>query len=240
MPQQNLHRIGFAVMLAVFLLPLLPGCVRHIHPYEPKFRQYEPRVQPPPRVLQSTDGSLWMPDSSGNNLYSDIRARRVSDIITVRIEEIATAERDAGTSLGRKSSIDAKVDAMLGFMKALEEANPNFDKSAMLSASFDNSFEGSGKTTRNDKLLATIPAQIMKVLPNGDYFIEGRRVVLLNNEEHHLYVSGVVRPSDVNADNTVPSTRIADAQIEFVGRGAISEKLTPGWLGRILDQVWPF
>ena len=79
----------------------------------------------------------------------------------------------------------------------------------------------------------------MKVLPNGNLFIEGHRVVLVNHEEHHFYLSGVVRPVDIETDNSVTSALIADAEIEFTGRGAISEKQEAPWLQRGLDFVRP-
>ena len=79
-----------------------------------------------------------------------------------------------------------------------------------------------------------------KVLGNGALYVEGHRVVLVNKEEQHFYISGVVRPEDIDTANVVRSSRIADAQIEITGRGAVSEKNSPGWLSRVLDYVWPF
>ncbi|MEO8877789.1 MAG: flagellar basal body L-ring protein FlgH, partial [Polyangiaceae bacterium] len=77
-------------------------------------------------------------------------------------------------------------------------------------------------------------------MPNGDLFLEGTKVVLINNEEYHLYVSGLVRPTDIAQDNTVASTRIADAQIEFTGRGDIADQQRKGWGARLLDTLNPF
>jgi len=77
-------------------------------------------------------------------------------------------------------------------------------------------------------------------LSNGNLFIEGHRVVLVNDEEHHFYISGVIRPVDIQSDNSVESGVIADAEIEFTGRGVITDKQSPGWLNRTMDYVSPF
>jgi flagellar L-ring protein precursor FlgH len=101
-------------------------------------------------------------------------------------------------------------------------------------------FRGEGTTSRSEKLEATVPALVRMVMPNGNLFIEGHRVVLVNSEEHHFYISGLIRPVDIGQDNSVASHLIADAEIEFTGRGVISEKLDPPWLQRGLDFIRPF
>jgi flagellar L-ring protein FlgH len=80
----------------------------------------------------------------------------------------------------------------------------------------------------------------MQVLPSGDLFIEGTKVLMVGEEEHHIYVSGVVRKIDIAEDDTIPSSRIADAEIEYTGRGDISDTQRRGWLGRLLSKIWPF
>jgi flagellar L-ring protein FlgH len=77
-------------------------------------------------------------------------------------------------------------------------------------------------------------------LPNGNLFVEGHRVVLVNNEEHHFYISGVVRPIDIDQENSVKSSMIADAEIEFTGRGVLSDNQQQGWLSRYFGWMWPF
>ena len=80
----------------------------------------------------------------------------------------------------------------------------------------------------------------MKVLPNGNLFVEGHRAILVNSEEHHFYISGVVRPIDIDQQNSVKSSVVADAQIEFTGRGDLSDNQKQGWLSRYLGWIWPF
>ena len=79
-----------------------------------------------------------------------------------------------------------------------------------------------------------------KDLPNGDLFVEGTKVVMINHEEYHLYISGVVRPADIDDTNSVASSSIADAQVEFTGRGDIADQNDRGWLKKILDTINPF
>jgi flagellar L-ring protein precursor FlgH len=81
---------------------------------------------------------------------------------------------------------------------------------------------------------------VRKRFANGTMFVEGHRVVLINQEEHHFYISGVIRPEDIDGTGTVPSSRMADAQIEFVGRGNLTTGTSQGWLSRFLNFVWPF
>jgi flagellar L-ring protein precursor FlgH len=78
------------------------------------------------------------------------------------------------------------------------------------------------------------------MMPNGDLFVEGTKVVMINHEENHLYISGVVRMTDIGPDNSVVSTRIAEAQVEFTGRGDVADQVERGWLTKILDSINPF
>ena len=119
-------------------------------------------------------------------------------------------------------------------------AYPNMDPSELvkMASSFD--FEGSGKTERAGKLNGLIGVRVKQELPNGDLFVEGTKVVMINHEEQHLYVSGVIRTSDIAPDNSVDSSLIADARVEFTGRGDINDQVERGWLNKILDFVNPF
>jgi len=107
-----------------------------------------------------------------------------------------------------------------------------------MASSFD--FAGAGKTQRAGTLNATIGVKVKQELPNGDLFVEGTKVVMINYEEQHLYISGVIRPPDIAPDNSVDSSLIADARVEFTGRGDIDDQVERGWLTKILDAVNPF
>ena len=102
------------------------------------------------------------------------------------------------------------------------------------------SFSGAGDTARNGELTGNIAVRASREMPNGDLFLEGTKVVLINNEEYHLYVSGLVRRVDIQQDDTIASSRIADAQIEFTGRGDIADQQRKGWLAKVVETLNPF
>jgi flagellar L-ring protein precursor FlgH len=232
-------KIMFVASLAVAVC-LQVACVKHIGSYEPKRRQYDMPSNSTDAPSPSQDGSLWAPGLGSNYFFSDQRALLVSDIVTVRISEVSSAFSNASTSLDRSSEVDVGINAMMGFLAALQQANPNFDRNAIVGASTSNGFEGKGSTSRRGEVKATVPAVVRKLLPNGNLFVEGHRAVLVNDEEYHFYISGVIRPIDIDETNGVDSAKIADAEIEFTGRGTVSEKQTPGWLARLMDWTWPF
>lgn len=230
-----------ALCLPLFLAALLfAGCVNHIKPYKPVKRDYRPDLEVLPQAEHRADGSIWSARANSNWLFADPRANRVNDIVIVRIEETSSADSTANTTLKKDSNVAAQIQNMMGAIESFAKSHPNFDKSSMISGAFKSGFEGGGETKRAGSLLATVPAQIRKELPDGNLFIEGQRVILVNNEEAHFYVSGIIRPHDIDKDNSISSSLIADAQVEFTGRGVITEKNNPGWGSRALDYVWPF
>ena len=231
-----MHQITRGLLIALAASQVLACSVTHIGEYVPKRRAYESPVDFEDRGANTANGSLFNNAHAGAYLFIDHRAMRVGDIVTVRIDEKANAKRGATTDLGRNSSSDMDFDVLFGVIKAAQEATGG----KLFEAGMNTDFSGSGQTTRSERLEATVPAVVMQVLPNGNLFIEGHRVVLVNNEEHHFYLSGVVRPVDIETDNSVASRLIADAEIEFTGRGAISEKQDAPWLQRGLDFVRPF
>jgi len=232
--------VHVSLLLSLALSVPLNGCVGHIMPYSPKERPLPKGPWDRYSSSNEQEPSLWLPAGTGNYLFTDRRAFVEGDILTIRIVEEAKALRSTGTELEKKSDISAGASAFFGFLKALQQANPNYDQSKMIGLGMDNSFKGKGQTVRNDKLEATVTAVVRKILPNGNLFVEGQKAILVNEEEQHLYVSGLVRPEDVQRDNTVLSSRLADVQVEFTGRGLLTDRTKPGWFTRLLDWIWPF
>lgn len=218
----------------VFLAACGPN---HIAPHTPRHRQYDPG--PYSRAPESvSDGSLWQDSSRG--LFADFRASRVGDIVTIRIDESARASGDASTSMDREAEHNFGIPNALGFMAALSAAHPDLDPSSLLSVMSEYSFSGDGSTRRGSRLNGTVAVRVKDELPNGDLFVEGTKVILINNEELHVYVSGVIRPQDITEDNSVRSSLVADAQIEFTGQGALTNNQRQGWLSRLISEVRPF
>nr|WP_321468831.1 flagellar basal body L-ring protein FlgH [uncultured Desulfobulbus sp.] len=183
-------------------------------------------------------GTLWNGDEG--NWLADIKARRVGDIVTVIIEEEASASKEATTDTDRSSSISAGISSLFGLEQSLANRNANLNPSSLISASTANDFSGGGKTTRSENLAATLTTQVVKVYPNGNLKIRGGKSVTVNNENQIIYLTGIVRSYDVSADNTVDSGNILNAQISYTGKGSLSDKQKPGWLMRIFDNTWPF
>jgi flagellar L-ring protein FlgH len=221
--------------LAVVALPLaLAACAAptHVAQYTPKRRDYPTPSASAEGGQPGSPGSLWRDGKPASMLFTDARALRENDLVVVRVEEIADAKRSADTDISRDSTASAKVSA---FLRASNLVPP-----ASLDTEGHTAFKGLGSTARTERLTATVPATVRKVLPNGNLFIEGHRVVLVNAEEQHFYISGVVRPIDIDQENGVKSSMVADAEIEFTGRGVLTENQRQGWVSRYLGWLWPF
>lgn len=194
-----------------------------------------PVVQAP---QPQSPGTLWTGDEG--NWLADIKARNIGDIVTVIIQEEASASKEATTETDRDSSMTAGIPKLFGYEAVFEENNPNLDMSQLVEANFSNAFTGSGRTTRSEDLAATLTTQVIEVYPNGNLKIRGGKSVTVNNESQVIYLTGIVRAFDITASNTVNSSEILNAQIAYTGKGVISDKQKPGWLMRILDNTWPF
>lgn len=180
-------------------------------------------------------GSIWR---ENEGLFSDRRAKNVNDIVTIRIVESSKATRKASTSTGRSSEMEGGVDALFGIEKAFD--NHRFDPKLMLGLKGSKSFEGSGSTERSGNFTGIITAIVKEVYPNGMMRIDGRRVVTVNAEDQYITISGLIRRDDISIDNTILSTKVADAVIVYSGEGIIGREQKPGWLTRFVDVIWPF
>ncbi|MES0371896.1 MAG: flagellar basal body L-ring protein FlgH [Mariprofundaceae bacterium] len=190
-----------------------------------------------PRQNNTESGSLW--NNSGSRMFTDPRARDVGDLITVLVEESASATRSLGTKKSKSSSRKTGLDAFLGLeSNILPQAD--ITPSAAVDLSDSKNFDGSGSTTNSDTLSASVTAVVTKVYPNGNMKILGRRQVAINHQPQELTFAGVIRPLDISPDNTVSSAKVAQAVISYGGGGELATVAHEGWLGQTLDRVWPF
>lgn len=225
-------------MISRFALVLIlaGGCADHIAPYHPKHRHLEPGefgVR-----AEAKNGSLYAEGTPGWS--EDAVAARVGDLIVVKIDEKDLATSQADTKLDKSDATTYGMPNALGFVAALEKKFPGVDPAKLFASTSDQKFTGNGAVARQSQMNATLPVRVVQVLANGDLFIEGTKVVMVGHEEKHIYVSGIVRRIDLAEDNTVPSSRIADAEIEYTGNGDVSDTQRRGWLNRVLSKVWPF
>jgi flagellar L-ring protein FlgH len=197
-------------------------------------------------IPKPTEGAIWT-DNGALTLFMDVRAQRTGDTITVDIVENTSSNIDANTKASRGSSIDAGISQAAGYMRALEEANKRLNRdtdgelnSTLFKAEMKNAFDGKGSSDRSGQVTASIGAVVTEVLPNGNLVIFGKRGMRVNNETQFITVTGIVRPIDIDRDNRIKSTYIADARIEYVGQGVLADKQRPGWGTRLVDHIWPF
>lgn len=219
---------------------VLGGCgPRHVAPFTPRHRIYEAGAyaQQSPSA-KPANGSLYS-DTSGGWL-EDTRANRVGDFVVIKIDERSNAKGASTTNLKQDSNATSGVSGLMGILPALKKAYPDIDPTKLMEYASSSNFAGAGDTARNGELSGSIAVRVAKEMPNGDLFLEGTKVVLINNEEYHLYISGLIRRVDIGQDDTIASSRIADAQIEFTGRGDIADQQRKGWLARILESANPF
>lgn len=220
-------------------LLLLSACAST--PEQPLVAIKEPLEEIQPVVEEQQEaGSLWHDNNS--SMFSDRKAKDVGDIVTVIISEKASASKEAKTSSSRSSNMSASIPNFFGLENAeqLTSLHNPIDLENLVKADFANGFDGSGSTTRKEDLSAFLTTQVVGRYPNGQLKIRGGKEVMVNNEVQIIYLTGIVRPVDITAQNTVNSTKILNARISYTGKGAVSDKQQPGWMMRIIDNVWPF
>jgi len=213
------------------------GC--STHPMDAKIDMKPPKYveQMPSKDVEETHnlGSLF---SNGDNLFSDKKAMKVNDVVTVVISEEVKASSSGKAQTSESSSTDTGlINMALGAVNHLTGIGANPLANPL---SNTRNFQGQGSNTREDKFTATITARIIKILENGNYFIAGTREVLINGEKQIIRVCGVVRPSDIDSTNTIDSKYISDAKIEYKTEGEIAKATDKNWFAKFLDAVSPY
>ena len=213
---------------------LLTACASSPHQPMPDDPFYAP-VQPEQRVEPViADGSLFQ-TRYADELYSDIKARRLGDIITVRLQEQTTASKSAATNTSKSSSAELAAPTAFGRPITIG-GNP---LSASLSG--DRQFQGDGGADQSNRLVGDITVSVIRVMPNGNLIVRGEKWMKLNTGDEFLRLTGIIRPQDISSDNVIPSTRVANARIEYSGTGALAQVQEPGWLTRFFNSSWwPF
>lgn len=252
---RSLKLRGFNSMVLMAVIILAAACSG---PRTAMTTAAPPMVAAPPQPMAATtiepapdcDGSLWQSSAVLNSLFLDTKARKVGDIVTVRIEESSSATNQANTKAGRGSSLEAGIDKLFGLetwwpKKVLGEGNDALPKinpfgNPSVKGSLSSEFDGSGTTSRKGALSAYITCHVTDLMPNGNLRIVGSREVLVNHETQLIILSGVIRPRDIDQDNTIRSTFVADAKIAYSGSGIIDDRQRPGWMANMLNTLWPF
>jgi len=176
---------------------------------------------------------------AGATLFTDSKARRVNDIVTILVSESSQASKAATTETTREARMEADISQFFGLEQRYAARNDFFDPTAIIRANAVNDFKGEGATTRNDQLTGTMTAVVQRVLPNGNLVIKGRRAVAVNDESQYMVLPGIIRPEDISPENAIASSLVADARITYHGVGVVSDKQSNGWASKIFDWIWP-
>lgn len=192
---------------------------------------------PMPQPASFSPNSLWRNGSRA--FFKDQRAHQIGDILTVKVKIDDKASVENETIRRRKAGEDAEVSRFLG-----KSSLPGLIKasvpSTLIAADSLTSTEGKGTTDRKDEVFTNIAGVVTQVLPNGNLVIEGRQEMRINFEVRELVVAGVVRPEDIESDNTIESTKIAQARIAYGGRGQLTDMQQPRYGQQVMDVLLPF
>jgi flagellar L-ring protein precursor FlgH len=222
--------------IVLVLVLLLSGCASiYSTPPTSVHQPMSARPEMRPQAIPAT-GSIYQA-GAGRPLFEDRRARNVGDIITINLVERNTAEKSANASATRGSSLSGGISLTAPNLLALQNAKLN---GLDASISTDSDFSGEGEAAANNVFSGTISVTVIEVFPNGNLLVSGEKQVAINQGNEYIRFSGVINPTTVSSSNTVQSTQVADARMEYRGSGFIDESNTMGWLQRFFVAILPF
>ncbi len=217
------------VLLAVSIASLLAACnsVPPTNVHQPMTAR--PLAMPAP---QATPGAIYSADNT-TPLFEMKRARRVGDILTIQINEKTNATKKGNSKAERKQTNDFSVSALAGLPgKSFLGSN--------LTADSEHKFDGKGETNASDTFTSTITVTVIEVFPNNNMLVSGEKQIGLNRDDEFIRFSGVVDPSTIGFGNSVSSVQVADARIEYRGRGSVDSAQIMGWLAKFFLTFLPF
>ena len=217
-------------MKAIWMLGLLTlaGCTSTPNTAKPDDPDFAPVYGESEPVSVRPTGAIFQPEQV-NGIYSDIKAHRVGDIITIQLAESTSASKKANTQSGKDNKL-ALDPVTLGGVPVT--AGP-YDLSASIGQ--NSAFKGQAKAGQSNSLQGNISVSVVRVLPNGNLMVRGEKWLMLNNGNEYIRITGLVRSEDVNADNTVLSQRIANARIQYGGTGDFANSQERGWLAQFFN-----
>lgn len=190
------------------------------------------RPAPVPAINQE-NGAIYQPGTARLALFEDRRARFIGDTLTIVLEERTSASKRTNSAANRSS------EASIGIPRITKLPGAPL-VGADLAASTDSTFEGGGNSAANNAFTGNVAVTVIDVYPNGNLLVSGEKQITINQGTEFIRFSGVVNPVNIGSANTVSSTRVADARMEYKGRGYLSEAQTMGWLQRLFLSVSPF
>ncbi|MEZ5277748.1 MAG: flagellar basal body L-ring protein FlgH [Opitutaceae bacterium] len=189
---------------------------------------------------EASAGSLWTKKGANeSSIVADMRAQKIGDILTVIVQETASAQSSRRTKTDKSASTQASIDKFLYSPDGSDFLTHNGVMPG-LDLGGSNDFSGGGQISNSQSIVARAAVTVIDRLPNGNLVIEGSRLVSFSGEKQYAILRGVVRPQDIANGNNVLSSSIADARVEFISQGAISESQRKGWWTRFYDAINPF
>jgi flagellar L-ring protein FlgH len=192
---------------------------------------------PAPQPASYSPNSLWRNGSRA--FFKDQRAQQIGDLLTVTVKITDSASIANETQRSRSNSENSGVTDFIG-SKLLKSPATAILPGRILSADGTSSSDGKGSVNRQEALTTNVAAVVTQVLPNGNLVVEGKQEVRVNFEIRELVVAGIVRPEDIQSDNTIDSSKIAEARIAYGGRGQITDVQQPRYGQQLVDIVLPF
>ena len=217
------------LFIPVLAMVMLSGCARM--PWTPLV-DVEPLVIPELPTSQK-DGSIYQQIRGSLVLFEDRRPRNIGDVITIQFNEEVNATKSVSSNTSRNSSMALTMENLAAALASIEEFQIGGIES-------DNQFNASGGASANNEFSGTLTVQVHKIYPNGNLFVAGEKKIVINKGTEFIRFSGIVNPRNITGTNTVPSSEVADAKIEYVGNGYMNDAQRMGWFQRVMMKISPF
>ena len=231
----NIYRLMHRIIYFIALLPLLSACVIQ-QPAQPNDPYYAPVLRTNDVPDQAVNGSLYR-ENVALNLFGDRKAARIGDIISIILSENTSSSKSANVEIKKENDISGPTGGgtVFGDTPTLR------DLTLGVEVVNDREFLGESGADQSNQLNGSISVTVVDIYPNGTLVVRGEKWITLNRGEEFIRVSGLVRPDDVTPENTVLSTKIANARIQYSGTGQLADAQEMGWMTRFFNSpLWPF
>lgn len=227
--------------ILVILSGVLAGGCAALDPPKPGDPRYSPVMPVAQQSSGQSVGSIYA-SGAGISLWEDKRARRIGDIITVYLDEKTMSSKSNKTEIEKEDTLDMNVNSLLG-------TQPNFrlpgitDNALTLDTSASNTreFTGDAGSDQSNRMVGQISVTVADVLSNGVLVVRGEKWMTFSQGDEFIRIEGLLRPSDISPQNTVVSSRIADARLTYSATGALADAQQQGWVSRVFNSPWwPF
>jgi flagellar L-ring protein precursor FlgH len=235
-----MKRIFLNTLLALATLSLI-GC-NTAPKRDPEYAPVRPVAMTPPPV---GNGAIYQAGYE-HSWFEDMRARRVGDMLTIKLVEQTDASKKASTNVDKSNTTSITNPTILGSTVQFDTPSvvplaSNSNNNLGFDLQSSNEFEGSGDSAQSNKLTGDITVTVIEVYPNGYLYVRGEKRIGINQGNEYIKVAGIVRPADIDSTNTVLSTKLADPTMVYVGDGAVAESNIMGWFSRFfISALFPF